>query len=167
MSKTVYLRLWTPDKKYLCLVHNLPEPEPLPNGAFKDEGWGLVGGGQKPQDLKNYEREVQEMTGTMIVPEIHRHEMATSIRELMEETGLIASQITINPKSRKSDPRSATHEVVAYDALYYTNDTSAKLRPNDPKKLIVEARWIDCMDLMHGEINGLKIYRSHLKLIND
>ena len=166
-SKTIKLRLWTPDRKHICLVRDLPELEPLPDGGHKDEGWGMVGGGQKDQDLKDYGQEARKMVGVLQIPEDHLHEIATAIRELGEETGLTPDKITINPKSRNPEKRGKDHELIVYDAIYYTDDVSEGLKPNDPKKQIAEVRWVNFMDLIDGEVDGLKIYKTHMRIIND
>lgn len=175
MTKTVYLRLWALDKegyrKYICLVKN--KPEDIPGGHYKDWGWGMVGGGQKAQDLKDHGREAREIVGGFKISDEHLHEIATALKELRQEAGLNPDKIkTIDPKSRKSEIRKSKkggedHEVVVYDAFYYTHDISAGLRPDITEEQIVEARWIDCADLMNGTVDGLKIYRSHLRILND
>ncbi len=166
-SKTIKLRLWTPDRKHICLVRDLPEPEPLPNGEYKDEGWGMPGGGQKDQDLKDCNQEARKMVGESQVPEYCLHEIATAIRELGEETGLTPDKITIDPESRISEKRGKDHELIVYDAIYYTDDISKGLQPNDPRGQIAEARWVNFMDLIYGTVDGLKIYKTHMRIIND
>lgn len=147
-TKTVYLRLWTPDKRHVLLVKNLPELEPLPNGVHKGEGWGMVGGGQKRQDLEN--------------------DITTAIRELGEETSLTADKITIDPEPSIVERRgNGSHTVIVYDATYYTDDISTPLRPNDPKGQITEARWVNFMNLLNGTVDDLKIYKTHLRMLND
>lgn len=155
-SKTVFVKIWTPDMKHVALVHNACKPD-VGNGYPKPEGWGLPGGNQTPEDIENDPDSDHEITD----------ELRTAFREVFEETGIDSDELEIRVSSRDvRPPRAPRHLVVAYDAIYCTDDVTRGLQPGLKNGKIIAARWIPVGDLMSRRIDGLIIHPSHLRIIN-
>ena len=165
ISKTVFIKIWTPNMRNLAMVKN--RADHTPRGDLQPMSWGLVGGGQIDSD---YDEKMLVLAGKVCGQadrdEEYLAEIATALRESWEEAGIYPQEISIKPLALAIE-KSSDHHVIVCDGSYHSNDISNGLHTSDPKGQVMEARWAPVEDLQDGHIDGLRIYRSHLAIIND
>lgn len=165
-SKTVFLKILTPEMRHIALVRN--RADRMPTGDIQPEGWGLVGGGQVPEDINPVMFDlIRKHTRTPDLPEWLLHELSTAFREMWEEADIRPEEIVVNHKKSLEIDKKKNHSVIVFDAVFLNEDISRGLHSNDPKGQVAEARWIPVEDLQDGKINGVKIYRAHLDILNN
>lgn len=165
VSKTVFIKIWTPNMRHLAMVKN--RAGHTPRGDHQPMSWGLIRGGQVDSD---YDEKMLAIAGKICGQadreEEYLAEVATALRKSWEEAGIYPQEMDVKPLALAIEINPNHHKIVC-DGSYHSNDISKGLHTNDPEGQVMEARWVPVDNLRDGHIDGLRIYNSHLAIIND
>jgi len=165
IAKTVFIKIFTPNMRHLAMVKN--RADHTPRGDPQPMSWGLVGGGQIDSDYDPKMLDLaKRICGDPDRDEEYLAEISTALRESWEETGIFPQEMGVKPQALAIE-KSTDHHVIVCDGFYHSNDISNGLHSSDPKGQVMEARWVPVEDLQDGQVDGLRIYRSHVAIIND
>ena len=162
IGERVYVRIWKGNKREILVVLN--KRGPLPNGDMRDTGWGLPGGGKKPNEAAREAglREVKEEVG---------EEMALAIEPTLRHIKSIKRWTRDRGGKTIVGGDYITHHLYEADIEDGVKTTGGV----DPVGIVTEARWVDPFDIREGFVesetyseNGktkFRIYQSHIRLI--